>query len=351
MKNLKFHFLTLGTLLLLSCQDLGIEPDPPAAVVPSISIDDIILQEGETQSFEVTLSEPTTVDVSFTCTFLDGLATSGADFSGVNGVRTIPAGIRSLDIDVTALADLSNEANENFSVRLTNGVNGVFTDSVGTATILGTNEPILQVSDLIVAEGQASSVQVTTSIISNVNITFDWTTQSGSATAGTDYVGASGTSTIFANTSSAGIVVQVNTDALSEGEESFRIQISNAVNAVIGDEFGTVTIPANIAPVSFTSQVRPLLTGSCAIAGCHGGGSSDGGLALGSATYTQVRNGTGFNGSIISNPPVGATSNLYRVLTSSPPPGIDRMPDGGPFFDAAQQQIIKDWIDQGALDN
>jgi hypothetical protein len=351
MKSLKFQFLALGFLLLLSCHDLGVQPDPPAAIVPSISIDDIFLQEGETQSFEVTLSEPTTVDVSFTCTFLDGLATGGADFSGVNGVRTISAGLRSLEIDVTAFADASTEASENFSIRLSNGVGGVFSDSIGTATILGTNEPILQVSDLTIAEGQSASIQVTTSIISNVDITFNWTTQSGSAIAGADYVGAAGTGTILANTSSAGIVVQVNTDAITEGEESFRIQISNAMNAVIGDEFGTVTIPANVVPVSFANQVRPLLTGSCAITGCHGGGSSDGGLALGSATYTQVRNGTGFSGAIISNPPVGANSILYRVLTSSPPSGINRMPDGGPFFDAAQQQIIKDWIDQGALDN
>jgi hypothetical protein len=192
---------------------------------------------------------------------------------------------------------------------------------------------------------------VSTSIISNLNITFNWTTQSSSAQAGADYVGATGIGTVIAGTATTSIPIQVNTDAVSEGDENFQVVISNSTNAVIGDGTAIVTIPANTAPVSFASDVRPLIVNNCAFAGCHGGGSSDGGLALGSATYTQVRNAVGFSGAIISTPPVGSNSNLYRVLTSSPPSGIDRMPDGGPFFNAAQQQIIKDWIDQGAQDN
>ncbi len=102
--------------------------------------------------------------------------------------------------------------------------------------------------------------------------------------------------------------------------------------------------------ISFSADIAPLIVGnSCLRSGCHGGGSSSGGLSLGAASYTDIENGTGNNGAIVV---VGdaSTSNLYLKLTASPPFG-SRMPLGSASLSTTSLDKIKDWINQGAKDN
>jgi hypothetical protein len=44
------------------------------------------------------------------------------------------------------------------------------------------------------------------------------------------------------------------------------------------------------------------------------------------------------------------SSNIVRKISPNPPFGV-RMPEGGPYLDAAAIQTIKDWIAQGANNN
>ena len=102
--------------------------------------------------------------------------------------------------------------------------------------------------------------------------------------------------------------------------------------------------------ISFASDVRPLLqNNNCLNSGCHGTGSSEGELTLGTATYSSVRNGSGTNGSIVVASDA-SSSNLYLKVTSSPPFG-SQMPVTGSKLSVTDQNKIRDWIDQGALDN
>ncbi|MDZ4723970.1 MAG: hypothetical protein SGI97_08730 [candidate division Zixibacteria bacterium] len=104
--------------------------------------------------------------------------------------------------------------------------------------------------------------------------------------------------------------------------------------------------------VSFAASIRPLVQTRCATASCHGAGSSQGGLALGSVAYTDVRNAKGGRGgSLVSTPPKADSSLLYTVATSNPPIGYTRMPLGGPYLSNAELTLIRDWINQGAFDN
>ena len=65
--------------------------------------------------------------------------------------------------------------------------------------------------------------------------------------------------------------------------------------------------------------------------------------------YVSIVDSAGFNGkAVIAGD--GENSNLYRKVTNSPTFG-SRMPVNGDTLTTAQQQLIKDWIDQGALDN
>ncbi len=117
-------------------------------------------------------------------------------------------------------------------------------------------------------------------------------------------------------------------------------------NNITGNGGGGDTLPDTI---SFASNVKPILTASCAVAGCHGIGSVSGGLTLGNAAYSAVRTASGDNGAVISAGQSGS-SNLYLKVTANPPFGR-RMPDGQPALSATQIQTIMTWIDQGALDN
>jgi len=105
-----------------------------------------------------------------------------------------------------------------------------------------------------------------------------------------------------------------------------------------------------IDTVSFSSDIAPLIVNtSCLNSGCHGNGSSAGGLNLGSGTYDDIINATGTNGAIIIIDSA-LLSNFYLKLTSNPPFGI-QMPLGSSALSTTSLDKVKDWINQGAEDN
>ncbi len=73
-------------------------------------------------------------------------------------------------------------------------------------------------------------------------MTFDWATAAGTATAGVDYVTASGSRTIAAGATSATIAITVNGDVVDEADETFTLALSNPANATIADGSGLGTI-------------------------------------------------------------------------------------------------------------
>jgi hypothetical protein len=118
--------------------------------------------------------------------------------------------------------------------------------------------------------------------------------------------------------------------------------------ADLGDK--TVGNGNSTTTVSFTNDIRPILTTvGCTMPGCHGTLPASGNMLLGNADYATVRNAAGDHGTIIV-PGNAAVSNMYLKTTSTPPFGA-RMPFGGPYLSTAEQLLIRDWINEGALDN
>jgi hypothetical protein len=70
----------------------------------------------------------------------------------------------------------------------------------------------------------------------------DYATADGTATAGSDYVAASGQLSFAPGETSQPVTVVVNGDGVEESDETFFVDLSNAVNATIGDSLGTGTI-------------------------------------------------------------------------------------------------------------
>lgn len=106
--------------------------------------------------------------------------------------------------------------------------------------------PSLSVADVALSEGDSGQVllafTVSASATSSSDISFDYATSDGSATAGVDYVAANGTATIAIGTTSTTIEVAIIGDSDVEPNETFSLVLSNAVNANIADGTAIGTI-------------------------------------------------------------------------------------------------------------
>lgn len=105
--------------------------------------------------------------------------------------------------------------------------------------------------------------------------------------------------------------------------------------------------------ISFRTDVlEPLLTRYCAK--CHTPGApnpigiSMGGLEL--SSYATLRAGGTNSGTRIVVDGDPCRSILSQKLGEAPPFGA-RMPRDGPYLDLVEQQVIADWIAEGARDN
>jgi hypothetical protein len=206
-----------------------------------------------------------------------------------------------------------------------------------------------------VVEGNTALVNVELNHSTSHLVIFSFATLDDStATSGSDYSAASGTDTIPVGQTSAAILVSTIDDSEVETAESFSLVLSAVSGAEVARALAVCTITDNdVAGVSFVTQVKPLLQGSCAKLGfCHGGAFA-GGLFLGvPVTYAAVVDATGNStGGKVVVPGSSATSTLYTKTTASPPFSSQMPQDGPPFLNLTQQALIRDWIDQGAQDN
>jgi hypothetical protein len=245
-------------------------PEPPA--VPTISIDDVTVNEpsGEvptTAVFTVTLSEATTVDVQVSFAAADGTAISGGsgiaenDYGSTSGTLTIPAGETSATIEVTVYGDDVYEGTEDFLVNLSGPVNATIADGQGVGTILDQEPGTVSINDVTVTEPDVeetvtATFTVTLSQAASTDVYVDFDTADGTAISGgtgvaeDDYDSNSGTVMIAAGTTSATIDVTVNGDDYYEGDEAYYVNLTGIASgpATIDDGQGLGTILDNEEP-------------------------------------------------------------------------------------------------------
>lgn len=109
--------------------------------VPSLTVNDPMLQEGDSGSrivtFTVSLSARTLRDVRVNYSIVDGSATHGEDFLPVEGgTLVIPAGASSGTIGIVLKGDTVPEPDEHFFVNLSGAVNATIGDAQGRAVIV-----------------------------------------------------------------------------------------------------------------------------------------------------------------------------------------------------------------------
>ncbi|MCI0698403.1 DNRLRE domain-containing protein, partial [candidate division KSB1 bacterium] len=220
--------------------------------LPSLAINDVALTEGNSGTvnavFAVTLSAASSQTVTVNYATANGSATAGSDYVTVSGQVTFQPGETSQSVTVVVNGDVLDEPNETFVVNLSNAVNATIGDNQGTGTINDDDgAPSLAINDVAVTEGNSGTVNavfaVTLSGTSSQTVTVNYATADGTATtAGNDYVAASGQVSFSPGQTSQPVTVVVNGDLLEEPNATFLVNLSNAVNATIGDNQGIGTI-------------------------------------------------------------------------------------------------------------
>ena len=137
-----------------------------------------------------------------------------------------------------------DENNETVTT-LSSASNATISDATGTFTITDDdNAPSLSINDMSANENNATTnLTVTLSAASGKDVTVDYATSDGTATAGSDYTATSGTLTISAGDTTGTIGITVLADNLDEDlAETLAVTLSNATNATISDSTGNFMI-------------------------------------------------------------------------------------------------------------
>jgi subtilisin family serine protease len=218
-----------------------------------MSINDVSATEGNSGTknftFTVTLtgSSASTITVDFATA--DGTATAASgDYASNNGTLTFAPGETSKAITVLVNGDTAVENDETFLVNLTNASGANITDGQGQGTIINNDTPpaSLSINDISFNERNSGSTTrsftVTLSQALATSVTVSYSTADGTATAGSDYQAKSGTVTFSAGVTSRTIGIRVYGDRTVEANETFFVNLSNAVGATISDGQGQATI-------------------------------------------------------------------------------------------------------------
>src|SRR5262249_11206599 len=150
--------------------------------------------------FTVTLSEQSSQTVTVKVATADGTATAPVDYTAVNATLTFMPGQTTQSVSVPIVGDTLHEANETFTVNLSNPVNGAIASGGGPATGTTTDDdpaPSLSINAVSVLEGNSGTPNaffpVTLSAPSGLAAQVSFATADGTATAGSDYQAQSGT--------------------------------------------------------------------------------------------------------------------------------------------------------------
>src|SRR5438477_1556417 len=319
-----------------------------------------------------------TVDLAFS-----GTATLTSDYTRSGTSIVIPPGSTNGSITLTAIQDALDEVDETIVVDIASVSNGTEpgTQQV-TATIIDDDGPTISINNVTVTEGNTGSTvnanfSVSLSAASPQSITVDYSTADGAATAPADYVAKSGTVTFPANsTTPQTISIVVNGDNIDEVNETFTVNLTNAVHATIANGAGTATIIDNdnpptvafsLASSSGAESVTPanLAVSLSAVSGktvtvdysVSGGTATGGGVdyTLASGTLSFAPGVTNRNVALavvndalnelnetvliaLTNPTnttLGAiATHTYTIIDDDPPPSVTLSLSGSPMAEA-----------------
>ena len=244
---------------------------PPPGSVPTLSIGDAMVTEGNSGTVQttltLTLSEESDgfVGVDFATT--DGTATfADADYHSQSGRIVFAPGETSKTITVTVVGDTDDESNETFFVDLSDPTGATISDDRGIVTITdddtgttppppGGTTPSISIADVSISEGDENetkaSVTVSLSSATTNYVSVAFATSDGTALfSDADYWSMSGRLVFAPGDTTETLTATVVGDTRDESNEVFYIDLSDPTGATIADARGAVTILDDDATVT-----------------------------------------------------------------------------------------------------
>jgi hypothetical protein len=209
---------------------------------PQLSVGDATVVEGTAAAFTVTLSHASSAAVSVRWATADETALAPADYAAASGTLDFAPGQTSKSFEVPGAGDEIIEPAERFVVRLSSPANAVLADAEGTGTIVDDDgSPALTVDDVAVTEGSDAIFTVTLSAPTSATVSVHYATANGTASA-SDYASTTGTLVLAPGVTAATITVATHGDSIIEPNETFLLDLSSPVHAILADASATATI-------------------------------------------------------------------------------------------------------------
>lgn len=170
-------------------------------------------------------------------TTMEGIAVAEADFTSTSGTLTFGEGEQFKTIDVPILNDGLTEGGESFSLRLTNPTGGMLLGEPNTAQIMiEDNDTGVRFTESSRWTSEGGGAVVLTILRGN-DVLLDpfsvsYHSINGSASAGLDYEAVSGTVQFEQGDLARTISVPILNDSLREGDETFRVVLSDPSGGV-----------------------------------------------------------------------------------------------------------------------
>ena len=214
------------------------------------SIGDVSVTEGNSgtvaATFTVSIAPPSDQPIAVSWTTTDGTAVAPDDYQADAGTLNFAANESSKTITVLVNGDTSPEPSEAFAVDISSSDVSIG-DGHGVGTILSDDSiPSITISDVTLPEGNSgtsiASFVVTLSNPSGGTVTVSFATADGTAKAPGDYFATSGVLSFAPGEVSKTIPVTVKGDMLTERDETFFVNLTNATGATISDPQGRCVI-------------------------------------------------------------------------------------------------------------
>jgi hypothetical protein len=239
-----------GTVDVGSATGSILDDDPPP-----VSVSDAQVTEGPgaVLGFEVSLGADPNTPVTVDYQTFDDTATAPARYGAQSGSLTFnPGG----PLTQHVLVDVVNDSTYNEGASLDNRqhmqlvattpANGANATGIGTIVDDETQPVLVSIGSYTMREGDSANrpakLVVTLNRPSTQQITVRYQTAPGTASAGSDFVGKSNTLTFKAGQTFKPVTINTKPDLNVESNESFQVKLSNASNAFIAHDTGTVTL-------------------------------------------------------------------------------------------------------------
>ncbi len=240
----------------------GTFPTPDATVTitddeatPSASLTTSAVTVAETAATApMTITVPYTSEVNIDVSFAtaNGTAEAGSDYTAITSTTTITNGTLSRVVSVGLINNTYYSGNQNFTFSLTSQTPGSLGATTLTTITLTDDESVPTVTlgtPAAQTEGNTPvAIAASLPYTSEVAILVNYTTDDGTAVAGSDYTAATSSVTIPARATSATISVSLLQNAYYSGQQSFTVRITSQSPGPANSNSTTVTINDDETP-------------------------------------------------------------------------------------------------------